>query len=116
MFFGTSNISFGGLDSRYTSPPQGFGQGNGGDPQGWSGISSKMFEVMHLRKMVTTFYTPVSILGLELSGLNKPTNCWEGLNKRDNDLLWKLALSKCYCNWLELILDTPLGPWSELPP
>ena len=67
--FGISEDSFGGLDERYTSRPQRFGQGNGAAPQGWSGISSKMFNVMHLRGMTTTFYTPVSILGLELSGL-----------------------------------------------
>ena len=66
--FGDSNKTFGGLEDGYTSKPQGLGQGNGTGPQVWAAISSKMFEVLHKRNLVSNFNTPISNVNMELSG------------------------------------------------
>ena len=91
--YGGSDQILGGLAEGFTSRPQGFGQGNGLASQGWTGVSTRMFEVMHLREKQTRFYTPISIHFLDLCGLAyvDDVDIFAGLN-RDNDAI--LALEK----------------------
>lgn len=89
--YGDSTKTFGGIEAGYSAKPQGFGQGNGMASQGWSGMSSRMFEVMHKRGKVTQFYTPISINSLELSGLSYVDDAdmfadAEGLNSPETTL------------------------------
>lgn len=66
--FGDSKDSVGGMEG-FMSMPQGLGQGNGAAPPNWSGISSKMFKVLHKKNYRTSFLTPISYKEEKLCGL-----------------------------------------------
>ena len=68
--YGDSERTFGGMAEGFHAHPQGFGQGNGMASQGWSGLSSKIFEVLHKQQCNTTFMTLISLEKLTLSGLS----------------------------------------------
>jgi hypothetical protein len=65
---GRSDQFSGGLEEGYNAKPNTLCQGNGAGPQIWSIVSSKMFEVMHAKRAVTTFKTPILQQLLDLSG------------------------------------------------
>ncbi len=66
--YGEANQSFGGQEEGYIAKPQGFGQGNGSGPSSWAVVSSRMFEVLHKRKLATSITTPITKQQLELVG------------------------------------------------
>ena len=53
---GMSKSSFGGKEKGYNAAPNGLGKGNGEGPSVWSVVSSKMFQVMHIRDASTTIF------------------------------------------------------------
>ena len=104
--FGDSKKTYGGLEPGFIARPQGLGQGNGTGPPVWSVVSSRMFEVLHKRGLVTSFNTPISQNKIDLCGFafvddtdivadsrgtNDPNDtisamqlridCWEGVAK-----------------------------------
>ena len=66
--YGDSNKTFGGVDTRFTSKPQGAGQGNGAAPPTWVVVSSKMFEILKKKGLSNHIYTPVTKEKLDLAG------------------------------------------------
>lgn len=66
--YGVSKVLFGGQEENYIAKPQGVGQGNGAGPPVWAIVSSRMFQILKKRNLVTTFTCPVSKQALQLCG------------------------------------------------
>ena len=66
--YGDSTSTFGGFNKNYTAKPQGAGQGNGAAPPIWVVVSSKMFELLKMKGLTNTLYTPVSKQEMDLTG------------------------------------------------
>ena len=131
--FGDSEETFGGKEKGFLAKPQGLGQGNGCGPPVWAVVSSRMFEVLHKRGLVTSFKTPMTKKILELSGfafvddsdiladadsknnpvetminMQKAIDCWEGVAKSTGGAL---APSKSWWYLIHYKWDNK-GQWS----
>ena len=104
--FGDSSKTFGGLEEGFLHRPQGLGQGNGSGPPVWSAVSSKMFEVLHNKGLVTDLSTPITKELLEiagfafvddsdiLAGANKENSPVQTLNNTQQTIDWWEGVSK----------------------
>ena len=65
---GTSKQYFGGQENGFKAKPQGVGQGNGAGPPVWAVVSSRMFQILRKRNLVSTISRPISKEQLQLCG------------------------------------------------
>ena len=66
--YGVSESFFGGLHEKYTSKPQGAGQGNGVAPQLWAVVSTKLFEILHELNLASVIRIPIEGADMSIIG------------------------------------------------
>ena len=68
--YGLSENGYGGLKGKFSKPPQGMGQGNGGGPTIWSVLSSTVFEELRDKGYNTEFCMAISKGLFEMCGFS----------------------------------------------
>lgn len=68
--FGVSEASFGGPREEHEIPVQGVGQGNGGGPIIWAGVSTPILDMVRANNRGLYFTSPIALEGFQLIGFS----------------------------------------------